>query len=617
MRLTGMLALLMICCSAGSATWGNDQEVVLLVRQLDSGSVDEKSKAARELGEIGPAASDAIPSLIKSLEIDNPGLRYEAAVALGQINSEPKEVVPALVALLSDTLPLVQYSAIDALRRFGPDAIFAAAPLKALLNDKDPLIGVSAARALVTIESGNAENIALAKPILAAGLKQERQDVSTDAIEGLAMIGPAAVPDILEILGGTNAVASAHACDALAAIGPGAAPAVDKLLAASKSPTPRLRWHAISALGDLGPVAKPAIPALIAALADSEPQVHFHAEQALQRMGKLAIPALIESLKPEKLQLRVLPIISAIGPDAKEAVPALTGLLRSKNAESRREVILALASIGPDARGTSPDLIKALGEKEFAHRPAAAFALGKIGSKEAIPAIKEALKTPNNHVLRLACVWSLLQLDPSNPEYAALALPELIEAMENEKPEIRREAARALGKMGSGARSAVGTLQQRLRDKDYETRRASLIALAEIGADSEPAVEEIALIFNQGEPSLRPIACYALGRIGNPAKSEVPRIRRMLQSRNGHEKTVAAWSLVQIAPDAETVDTAIPLLAAGLAHAENPDVRVAMAQALGKVGGTSPIAKEALNAALKDQNEAVRKAAEAATKTAR
>src|SRR5262249_27396140 len=151
----------------------------------------------------------------------------------------------------------------------------------------------------------------------------------------------------------------------------------------------------------------------IGLLNDSDAQVKFTSAQALRRIGKPAVPELISGLKDEALHSTVSSIIAEIGPDAAEAVPALTKLLNSKDPEAQREAILALAAIGPDAKATAPALLKSLSDSSFPYRPAAAYALGKIGYKEAIPELKKALNTRDNVMLNLASAWSLVQLDPT------------------------------------------------------------------------------------------------------------------------------------------------------------------------------------------------------------
>ena len=613
MRLTGTLATVVVCCAMSFAS-AQDHELTLLNKQLESGTLEEKFKAAEVLGGIGPAAADSVPLLVKTLADSDVGLRYEVIDTLGRIAAQPKQAVPALTAVLDDPLPLLRHSAINALRKFGTGAQSAVPKLEALLKDPEPLVSVGAARAIaeIEIELGHTDHAKVLIPVLVSGLKSERNDVATDAVQGLVFMGAAAVPAIKQVIDAKNPVASLNACDALAGIGAASADAVEPLIAAAKSSDAKLRWHAISALGDIGQPAKAAIPTIVAALSDADTQVRFNAGHALKLFGEAAVPSLVEALKNEKAQPYVLPVIAGIGPDAKGAVTPLAGLIQSKDANLQREAIIALASIGEAAKPTVPALIKAVDDKKFASRPAAAFALGKIKSKEAVPSLKNGLNSSDDPVLQLASVWALLQIDPTNREYEAIALPKLIGALTSERPGMRREAVETLGRMGPRAKSAVPELQKRLKDDDALVRRETLIAFAEIGPDSQPAVEAITKLLAESDPSLRPVACYALGKIGKSSATAIPQLQKQLQSRDPYEKTVAAWALVHIAPDEKTVEVAIPLLAAALHGAANPKIRVEVAETLGKIGNGSHLVKEALQLALKDSDEAVRKAAETA-----
>ena len=613
MRLTGTLATVVVCCAMSFAS-AQDHELTLLSKQLESGSLEEKSKAAEVLGGIGPAAADAVPLLVKNLADSDVGLRYEVIDALGRIAAQPKTAVPALTSVLDDPLPLLRHSAIGALRKYGTGAQSAIPKLETLLKDPEPIVSVSAARAIaeIEIELGHTDHAKMLIPVLVAGLKSERSDVATDAVQGLVYIGAPSVPAIKEIIDAKNSVATLNACDALAGIGAGSAEAVESLIAAAKSSDSKLRWHAISALGDIGQPAKAAIPTIVAALSDADTQVRFNAGHALQQFGESAVPALVDALKNEKAQPYVLPVIAAIGPAAKGAVTPLSAMIQAKDTSLQREAIIALAAIGEASKSTVPALIKAVDDTKYASRPAAAFALGKIKAKEAVPSLKNGLNQTDDPILQLASIWALLQIDPTNREYETIALPKLIGALTSERPDMRREAVETLGRMGPRAKSAVPELQKRLKDDNAIVRRETLIALAEIGPDSQSAVTTITKMLAESDPSLRPVACYALGKIGKASAPAIPQLQKQLQSRDPYEKTVAAWALVHIAPDDKTVEVAIPLLAAALHGAANPKIRVEVAETLGKIGNGSHLVKEALQLALKDSDESVRKAAESA-----
>ena len=63
------------------------------------------------------------------------------------------------------------------------------------------------------------------------------------------------------------------------------------------------------------------------------------------------MPALIKALENERAAYWACLVLRDIGPQAKDAVPALTNLLADKRPEIRREAILALAEIGVSAIG--------------------------------------------------------------------------------------------------------------------------------------------------------------------------------------------------------------------------------------------------------------------------
>ena len=61
-----------------------------------------------------------------------------------------------------------------------------------------------------------------------------------------------------------------------------------------------------------------------------------------------------------------------------------------------------------------------------------------------------------------------------------LAVPELVQALDDEDRDVRRYAARALGDIGPEAREAVPKLTNLLHDEDRLVRNASRKALARI-----------------------------------------------------------------------------------------------------------------------------------------
>ena len=71
-------------------------------------------------------------------------------------------------------------------------------------------------------------------------------------------------------------------------------------------------------------------------------------------------------------------VLGKYGPEAKEAVPALTAALKDEDKHVREAVAYALGRIGPDARDAIPSLKETLKDKNAPVRQAAAYALKEI-----------------------------------------------------------------------------------------------------------------------------------------------------------------------------------------------------------------------------------------------
>jgi HEAT repeat protein len=93
---------------------------------------------------------------------------------------------------------------------------------------------------------------------------------------------------------------------------------------------------------------------------------------------------------------------------------------------------------------------------------------------------------------------------------------DLIAKLNSKDSDQRREAARELGELGSGAKAAVPALTKALRDRDRFVRRYAAEALGNIGADAKDSIPKLVLAMNdEKEVSLAAVA--ALGKMGKPA----------------------------------------------------------------------------------------------------
>jgi HEAT repeat protein len=252
-------------------------EVATLVKQLKDKSPAVRSKAARALENLDPAAKDAVPVLIEALkEKDDVTVLPVAAKALGRLGSA---AVPALTEALEVKDGRLQAYAAMALKQIGPDAKPAVpALIEVVKKYKEPaqLAKLQAIAALGKIGSGAKEAV----PILIDVTKEKPPTSAARlaAVTALGQIGPeakAAVPTLIDLLGEEETKAGPIRLEAARALGLIGSAAGEEAISAlvalldNKKLGPA-RIVAINALGQIGPPAKNAVAALKKAGEDAE-----------------------------------------------------------------------------------------------------------------------------------------------------------------------------------------------------------------------------------------------------------------------------------------------------------------------------------------------------------
>jgi HEAT repeat protein len=206
--------------------------------------------AAELLGQIGPAASDATPTLIAALHDDDPHVRAVAAANLPAIDAPAHQAVPELLAMAKREPTVV---VLRALSEYGEAAQDAISALVDILEDRQLPTEVrwNAARTLGKIR---------APAVVAVGaLVDHLQDEAATIRE--------------------------HSAEALGDIGPPAADAVAALVSVLDDPATRVRRDAARSLGQIGPAAAGSVPPLKKLLKDPEQIVRDAARVALQTLA--------------------------------------------------------------------------------------------------------------------------------------------------------------------------------------------------------------------------------------------------------------------------------------------------------------------------------------------
>lgn len=316
----------------------------------------------------------------------------------------------------------------------------------------------------------------------------------------------------------------------------------------------------------------PAVAQAVAALGDRDWRVRENAARELGEAGT-ADRAVVDAL------------VAALGDDVSRV---------------RRAAASALGVLGSKASRALPALVACFDDIDEGVIAAAATAVGAMGSRASrhVDELTELLEYPDQRV-QVAAAEALGGLGRRADD----SVGELGAQLGDDDASVRVAAAEALGRLGSRAEGQSSRLVQALQDDEARVRDAASAALAGIG---EEAVPSLIRALGKGDPVFLQAVVETLGEMGPVA---VPRLVGSLQGdgRQLLERRYAALALAQIGGADRRV---IPALAASLKD-DQPDVRIAALDALGRIGGAAQSITDKLIALATDQREpvAVREAA--------
>lgn len=331
-----------------------------------------------------------------------------------------------------------------------------------------------------------------------------------------------------------------------ACVAQAAAPSVPELIAQLKSADEHARLQAIDLLGSQGAKAKEAVAPLVELLKDAAPQVRAHAVQALGRIGAPARPV----------------------------VPQLAALLQDPEPSVRQQVVGAIRRIRPGPQVMVPLCTKLLEDSDPGVRVRILGAIAEAGP-EAVPGLIEALKNDK------AAYWACLILREIGPR-AKEAVGPLTERLKDPRPEVRREAALALGAMKKAAVPAADALAGLLADE--HVRVAATFALGEIGVLPGDSEQTVVTNAESHDNMLSSVSLWTLARV-KPKDNELrrkvtERLVEQLKSSDPFVRTAAARALAALPPAPEIT---IPIFEKGLQSADATTVHHAL-DALASVG---------------------------------
>ncbi|MBX9687224.1 MAG: HEAT repeat domain-containing protein [Candidatus Obscuribacterales bacterium] len=386
-----------------------------------------------------------------------------------------------------------------------------------------------------------------------------------------ASLGPDALPLLPYLISAMNSEMENVAWEAIPAIGKIGKSAVVTLMVYLKRENinSRQAHHLIGALGAIGPDALPAVPTLCPFLADG---ANTGAVDALKKIGPSCIASLAASLataKDSRIWVYSCEIFSAF---PAQSASALAELLKSKEDVRLKPATYVLSQIAdPSYASCITGLIDALIQNKAEISDCAQEALIRIGPAASAALKKHALDDDFEIQKRVASVLqkigksgktdlSYMQkgLTNNNPEAAALtaitilkndrnnqaAFKVLINMLKSNDERSRCTACRACASIGPNAVGTVSMLTALLKDPRPEVRMEAATALGAIGPGSSSATSALILAVTSKHPvivqsheaigmdtGIQNAAITALGQIGPKAAAAVPTLTAMLASK--------------------------------------------------------------------------------------
>jgi HEAT repeat protein len=366
-----------------------------LLRDAEAGV---RAVAANALVQIAPKEAATVPALLPLLKDADAEVRRCTAEALGHLYYKGVyQLEPAAARMLQDAL-----SDADELVRAAAALALGLLHVNEAIPELTAMVRQSRGRARFAAITALGHFRALAKdavPAIAEVLTEESEvppehgwvGFHSNTCWALRQIGKdsvAALPILIKALDHRDPYLRQGAALVLIEIGAegrDAVPALTKHAATDADLS--TRQYCMQALGTMGPDAKTSVPALTNALKDAQFAIRREAAMALAKIGpaaRTAVPDLVALLKNERelfVRIDVARALSLLGGMTKDAVPVLSAALKDPDQSVVLYSVVALGTIGPEAREAVP----ALQRLRYNHNPhiikAAAEALQRIGEK--------------------------------------------------------------------------------------------------------------------------------------------------------------------------------------------------------------------------------------------
>ena len=455
-------------CRIGDAR-AAEAMTTLLIDEVE----DIRESAEKFLEKINPEweksefVKKQVPVFISALKSYYIVVRQQAAKVLGKIG-DARAVEPLIVAMRDKDLHTKEII-VETIGTIGGE--LAIKEITILLRDEVEDIRKVAEMVLTKIypEWPKSEVVKRQVPEFISALTNNNDGVRKEAAKVLGKIGNIrAVEPLIAAVGDKNLSVREYIVEALGNIGD--VRSTEPLIGLLRNENSDVRMEVIESLGKIRDAR--AVEPLIVAMRDKDLRTKKIIVETIGTIGgELAIKEITILLRDEVEDIRKVAemVLTKIYPEwpksevVKRQVPEFISALTNNNDGVRKEAAKVLGKIG-DVKAVEPLIIK-MRDKDFNVRKNAAVALCTIGDVRALEVMIVSLRDEAKDI-REASAEFLDKADPKwlKREVARRQVPEFISALRNNNDDVRKEAAKILGKIGGA--EAVEPLIISLKDKD-------------------------------------------------------------------------------------------------------------------------------------------------------
>jgi HEAT repeat protein len=350
-------------------------------------------------------------------------------------------------------------------------------------------------------------------PASIAALQSPEAEVRRRAAEVIRPFGSeasAAVESLTALLNDEDAPIRQAAAATLEAIGEAAAPAADRLNALFYDEDADVRRAALLALGRIDGFAPEALPVL---------EAYGEAWQPTGIRPSQAPGQFEQSAAPDEAMLLAIAGIFVLRRD-RISLARLSAAVYEQPAEFRAQLGGALVAV---ASGKSTHRLGSTAALAVAN----AGLRAEASDDRVLRRMSMIISTPIAGTSAEKVAWAARWLhdpDVATRRYALqslsalhaesrIAAPLLVEAIEDDHPDIRRQAVRAMGAMQDPTEEVIQALAQAVRDADDRVRFEAVNALGEIGRRNEVVEDALEEALQDRVLSVRETAVWARRQI--------------------------------------------------------------------------------------------------------